>query len=157
MGIAPHARNRQLTETIWYPGHDPRTFSAEYRHVHHHLVHELDEPCWICGVSNSTLGNPKYNPHGATAIETHHFNVEWALANSVDPARIIADFPAMGAADDKHLRQWLDSEGNMLVICDVHHRHGLYGIHSVTYPAWGAQRWQWHGWDLAAGPGKDPS
>jgi hypothetical protein len=74
------------------------------------------------------------------------------VANAVDPALIFADFPDMGAADDPHLRAWLDSEGNMLVHCDVCHRHGLYGIHQMTYPAWVFQRWKMHGWDLAKGP-----
>ena len=73
-------------------------------------------------------------------METHHWHVEWALANRIDPDKIIADFPALGAADKPHLRQWLDSEGNMLVLCEAHHRHGLYGIHMIKYPAWAPQR-----------------
>lgn len=150
--VPAHEQTRRLTETIWYPEHQARKASAEYKAVHHHLIRELDEPCWICGVRNSTLSDPRQNPRGSAEMETHHFHVEWALANSIDPAKIIADFPALGAADDEHLRQWLDGEGNMLVLCDICHRHGLYGIHSVTYPAWQAQRWQRQGWDLAKGP-----
>lgn len=140
--VAAHVVTRRLTETIYYEEHDPRKASEEYKKVHHHLVYELDEPCWICGVRNSTLGDPAQNPKGAKQIETHHWVVEWALANSVDPALVMADFPAMGAADEPHLREWLDSEGNMLVLCDVDHRHGLEGIHMVTYPAWVVQRYK---------------
>ncbi len=136
-----HVVSRDLHETLWYPPHPPRRASAEYRRVHHHLVVELDERCWICGVRRSTLADPQQNPYGARQMETHHSALEWALANAVDPAKLFADFPAMGAADEPHLRAWLDSEGNMLVLCDVHHRHGLRGIHSITYPAWHAQRW----------------
>lgn len=150
--VNAHAQSRRLVESVFYPDHDPRTASAEYRHTHAHLVDELDEPCWVCGVRKSTLHDPEQNPHGAKALETHHVAVEWALANAVDPAKLLADFPAMGAADDPHLRAWLDSEGNMMVLCDVHHRHGLYGIHSVTYPAWVVQRRLMTGWDLATGP-----
>jgi hypothetical protein len=40
----------------------------------------------------------------------------------------------------------------MLVLCHVCHRHGLYGIHVITYPSWVVQRWKLHGWDLANGP-----
>jgi hypothetical protein len=150
--VPAHEQTRSLTESVFYPEHQSRKASAEYREVHHRLVYELDEPCWICGVRNSTLKDPAQNPRGSTEMETHHWHVEWALTNSIDPALIITDFPALGAADDAHLRQWLDSEGNMLVLCDVCHRHGLYGIHSITYPAWQAQRWQRAGWDLAHGP-----
>ena len=151
--VPAHQQSRQVTETIFHPEHEHRTASAEYRKTHHHLIDVLDEGCWVCGVRKSTLGDPASNPHGATQLETHHWYVEWALANAVDPAKILADFPAMGAADDPHLRAWLDSEGQMLVLCDVHHRHGLYGVHSTTYPAWVVQRRLKDGWDLANGPG----
>lgn len=139
--VVAHTVTRHLTESIYYAEHDPRSVSPEYRRVHHHLVYELDEPCWICGVRNSTLGDSAQNPKGAKQMETHHWHIEWALASRVDPKLILADFPAMGHADEPHLREWLDSEGNMLVLCDVDHRHGLFGIHMVSYPAWVAQRW----------------
>jgi len=130
----PHEVTRTLTESIWYPAHDPRTASREYREVHKYLVFELDTPCWVCGVRHSQGG----------AMETHHWHIEWALANRVDPKLIIADFP-----DASDIKQWLDSEGNMLVLCEEHHRHGLTGIHSITYPAWVAQRWLKGGHDIS--------
>lgn len=153
--VAAHAVSRQLQETIAYPDHDPRKESAEYVRVHHHLVVELDEGCWICGVRHSTLGDPKHNPHGATQLETHHFHLEWALANAADPAKVLADFPEMGAADEEHLRAWLDSPDQMLILCDIHHRHAHYGIHSITHPAWVAQRFLRDGWDLVTGETKE--
>lgn len=143
--VAAHAQSRDLKETIYYPDHDPRTESDEYKAVHHHLVYELDEPCWVCGIKQSQL------PEGEE-METHHWWVEWALVNSVDPAKILAQFPAMGTADDDHLRAWLDSELNMLVLCAKHHRAGLYGVHMITYPAWVVQKNQLPGWDLTTGP-----
>lgn len=130
--VPAHFAVRTLTESVWFPEHEARTRSAEYERVHHHLVYKLDEPCWICGVRRSDGGS----------METHHAAVEWSLANSIDPKAILADFPAMGEATDPALRKWLDSEGNLTVLCAAHHRHGLVGIHSVTYPAWVAQRWQ---------------
>ena len=134
--------HRTLEETVFYPPHPPRKASAEYKRVHHRLVVEMDEPCWICGVRHSTGG----------AMETHHDELEWAAANGVDLAKIIADFPAIDAlpGTDEHakLRAWLDGEGNMLVLCALHHRGLLAGIHSVTYPAWKLQRWQGSGWQF---------
>ena len=143
--VAAHEVTRRLTESIWYPPHDPRTASREYEQVHYHLVVELDEPCWICGVRQSQLPKGEHN-------ETHHWHVEWALANRIDPAKIIADFPELGAADEPHLREWLDSEGNMLVLCSTCHRGGQRGIHMITYPAWVAQRWLIGGHDITAPP-----
>ena len=46
---------RQLLEDVMYPPHEPRKASAEYARTHHHLVVELDEPCWICGIRNSDV------------------------------------------------------------------------------------------------------
>lgn len=140
--MGPHVVTRTLTESVWYPQHDPRKASAEYERIHHHLVYELNEACWVCGVHQSELPKGEH-------METHHWHVEWALANSIDPAKIVGDFPEMGEADDPHLRAWLDSEGNMLVLCSAHHRHGLVGIHSITYPAWVAQRWLKSGHDIS--------
>jgi hypothetical protein len=125
---------RTLVEDVMYPPHDPRKASAEYRHVHHHLVYELDEACWICGVRHSTGG----------AMETHHDHVEWAAANGIDLSLIVRDFPAL--TDTAALRHWLDSEGNMLVLCAAHHRGSRTGIHSITYPAWQLQRYQGKAW-----------
>lgn len=139
MTVPAHDQTRTLTETIWYPEHAHRTASVEYRKVHYHLVYELDEPCWICGVRQSQLPAGAHN-------ETHHVAVEWALANAVDPKLVAADFETdrilAAKADDAWLRNFLDSEGNLLVLCSAHHRHGFVGIHSVTYPAWVVQRWE---------------
>ena len=86
-------------------------------------------------------------------METHHDQVEWALANVIDPAPLLADFPAMGAADEPHLRAWHDSDGNMMVLCVKHHRAKFYGTHMITGPIWKAQRWFRKGLDLVTGQG----
>ena len=132
--VPAHVQTRTLTETVWYPEHDPRKGTPEYAATHHHLIYELDEACWICGVRRSTGGS----------METHHYWLEWALANSVDEAAIKAFIDSLGipnkAGSDPWLRWFLDSEGNMLVLCETHHRGGMQGIHEITYPAWVAQK-----------------
>lgn len=148
--VDSHPQSRTLKETVYYPSHDPRRASAEYERVHHHLVYELDEPCWICGLRQSELPTGQH-------METHHRALEWALANAADPSKILADFPEMGAADDPHLREWLDSESNMFVLCPAHHRHGLYGVHMITMPAWIAQRYLRDDWNLVTGPDAAPN
>jgi hypothetical protein len=144
-----HLVRRQLTEAVYYPEHDPRSASKEYKVVHHHLVYVLNEPCWICGVRQSDLPSGQH-------METHHWVVEWALANAIDPAKIFASFPVMGGADEPHLREWLDSEGNMLVLCEEHHRSAMTGIHMITYPAWVSQRYLRDDWDLQTGQTETP-
>lgn len=131
--------HRTLEEIAFYPPHDPRKASSEYRHVHHRLVVELDEPCWICRIRHSQGG----------AMETHHAELEWAAEQAFenDPAmlnQLVEDFRLkLGRPDE--LREWLDSEGNMLVLCATHHRGPRTGIHSITYPVWKLQRYQHDG------------
>ena len=62
--VTGHLVTRTLTESVWYPEHDPRKASSEYKKVHNHLVYELDEACWICGVRQSTLPKGEH-------METH--------------------------------------------------------------------------------------
>ena len=139
-----HKAPRTLHEVIAYPDHEIRTTSAEFRRSRHHLIDELYEPCWVCGIRKSTGG----------AMELHH-TLEWSLANALDPVKVFEDWAWMGAADNPHLRAALDAEGGLTVLCATHHRHGLYGIHMVTYPAWVAQRYLRDGYDLATGPTKE--
>lgn len=147
---SPHAVDRILKEDVFYPPHDPRTESSAYAKVHHHLVIELDLPCLVCGVKNSTLEDPTKNKLNAKQIETHHHVVEWALANAIDlnkfntkilpelQLRHPNDYP--GPLTQQELLDWVDhSPHNLWTLCDVHHRHSLVGIHSVTFPAWTAQ------------------
>ena len=132
--------HRTLVEDVLYPPHDPRKASSEYRRIHKRLVVTMDEPCWICGIRHSEGG----------AMETHHAHVEWAAVNGIDLDLIIRDFPEI--RDTVTLRHWLDSEGNMLVLCEQHHRGSRTGIHSITYPAWLLQRYQGKSWTFITGP-----
>ena len=132
--------SRTLVEDIFYPPHEPRKASSRYRRTHKHLVYEMDEACWICGIRHSTGGR----------METHHQYIEWAAANGVDLNLVMRDWPAL--TDIDALRRWLDSEGNMLVLCDHHHRGSRTGIHMITYPAWVLQRYQGQDWTFITQP-----
>lgn len=146
----PHAVDRILHEDVWYPPHAPRTETPEYKQIHHNLVVELDLPCLVCGVRNSTLSSPT-NKVGAKQMETHHHVIEWALANAIDLGkfndRVWPLLQKRHGADkypepftQQQLLDFVDhGEDNLWVLCDVHHRHALYGIHSITGPIWGAQ------------------
>ena len=142
---------RTLIEDIFYPPHEPRKASSEYTKTHHKLVVEMDEPCWICGIKHSDVLQLPKEDQPTWQLETHHDELEWASANGVDLAAITKDFPII-LADPKLLRAWLDSEGNMLVLCATHHRAGKTGIHSITYPAWKLQRYQGKAWTFIDQP-----
>jgi hypothetical protein len=79
-------------------------------------------------------------------LETHHAELEWAAERAFEGDKAMLDqLTADHAAildDPLKLRDWLDSEGNMLILCATHHRGAQTGIHAVTYPAWKLQRYE---------------
>lgn len=140
---------RTLHEVAWYPPHDPRTASAEYRRTHEQLVVTLDTPCWICGVRNSELAAIA-DPQTRTwsTLETHHAEIEWASEKAFEDdgamlAKLVSDLQGQIAAQTPAaLQAFLDSPDNILVLCALHHRGPQTGIHSITYPVWKLQRYQ---------------
>ncbi len=144
---------RTLLEDAFYPSHDPRKASPEYAKTHHRLVVEMDEPCWICGIRHSDVLKLPALEQRRWQIETHHAELEWAAETAFDTshpenekaveqlAKLTADHAEI-QNDPARLREWLDSEGNMLILCATHHRGAGTGIHAITYPVWKLQRYQ---------------
>jgi hypothetical protein len=125
-----HMTQENLTALALTPPHPPREDSPIYRRAHALLIIELDSPCEICGVRHSTLQDPARNPYGATALETHHYPIEWSLANACDwrKVRKLSVF----IKDQASFLAWIDSPSNLMVLCDIHHRSLLLGIHHLS-------------------------
>lgn len=124
--------SRILHECAYYPAHPPRSEGEAYKAIHHKLVVVEDLPCYICGAKYSE-GSPN---------ETHHFHLEWALAEAADAEKLHADNPSVPLNDEQALLNWIDhSEENLLVLCPDHHRHKLMGIHNISHPDWIAQKY----------------
>ncbi|HEX4177057.1 MAG TPA: hypothetical protein VHY57_01415, partial [Rhizomicrobium sp.] len=160
-----HAVQRFLQEKAFYPPHDKRKESAKYAAVHKQMTIVEDQPCLVCKVTHSTLGDHDKNPFGAVQLETHHHTIEWALANAIVPELfnkqvrpgllrraqdraktdhdpIYKEFDPLYENDMSadQIKDWVDhSPDNLWVLCDVHHRHKFVGIHAITYPIWGPQ------------------
>lgn len=125
-----HATVEGMATVEMTPPHPPREETPEYSKAHHHLTIALDSPCAMCGVRNSTLKDPKENPFGAQALETHHYPIERSLLDACDPKKVGIVFPQV--TDRASLEAFVDSEHNLMVLCDVHHRHPLHGIHHLA-------------------------
>jgi len=153
---AYHVVRRLLDEQAWYPEHDKRQSSPEYRKAHEKLV--AASGCLICGVTKDILDNEskrenlKLNPYGAKQLETHHHVIEWALANAIDSEKfnrlVLPHLKARHSNNPQYTKPftreeisaWVDhSEDNLWVLCDVHHRAKWFGIHEITDPIWGPQ------------------
>jgi hypothetical protein len=113
---------------VFYPDHPPRTDSALYRRTRHHLIDVLDIACWVCGSKDNR--------------ETHHQHVEWAYADGVDWDHMRVLHPDFNWGTFKTAEDFVDSEYNMLILCDIHHRHKNHGIHYLPFPIFVMQRYK---------------
>lgn len=124
-----HVTHEAVSSLELTPAHAPRVETETYRKAHHTLIYELDKPCIICGVRNSTLHDPTENRLHATCMETHHFPIERSLVNACDWRKVHQQFPQV--IDEASLEAFVDSPANLYVLCDVHHISVEYGIHHL--------------------------
>jgi hypothetical protein len=143
-----HATVFGVAEIEMTPPHPPREDTPIYVRTHNHLVNKLDTECAICGVRKSTLQDPKENPFGAEALETHHYPVERSLLNACDPKKIHLAFPQVKDYDS--MEEFIDSEANIMVLCDIHHRHPHYGIHHLLAQDFFIQPYLFGGYQVVA-------
>lgn len=114
--------------TRYYPDHEHRTETPEYRSTRRQLIEIEDQPCWVCGIREHR--------------ECHHFYVEYSDQNAVDWdafQRRHSDLVDWSTFDDP--KQFVDSPANMRILCAKHHRHVNHGIHAMPYPSWELQAW----------------
>jgi hypothetical protein len=111
------------------PPHDKRRETAAYQRSHKFLVEDQDKSCVVCGVRRSTLGDPTQNKLHSTALETHHFPIEWSLMDAVDPLKVHRQYSQV--IDRETLEAFIDSPANLLVLCDICHRSKQRGIHHL--------------------------
>ena len=153
--IKIHGKFQEFTEADFYPEHEKRYETDQYKTVRHKMVNIDNRPCVVCGVTQAILIDSEkskdvnYNFYQAKQIEIHHFHIEWALINAIEPQK----FNALLKPNLKHLhpeeklyqndlteeqiKDWVDHHPhNLMPLCDVHHRHKYWGIHHVTYPIW---------------------
>jgi hypothetical protein len=132
-----HVTHESIETSIITPGHPDRTNSPEYVATHKRLIFDLDTPCRWCGVKHSDLQIPHVpgvagptNPRGATFLESHHFPIEWSIADAVDWRKVQRDFPQV--TSQEALMAFIDSPANMAILCDQCHT-GKHGAHHVSY------------------------
>lgn len=149
-----HVERRTLHEVVAYPPHQPREDDPHYltfKHAQHHLIHVLRVGCWIGGATLADIkaGLPAgHRCAGATQLEAHHAIAEFAGLNETDWQKVAADFPQLDIHSEEDWLTAAESEGGLLVLCDIHHRSPTRGIHSITYPAWTLDRYARPGWEF---------
>ncbi|MBI5919455.1 MAG: hypothetical protein HY849_08810 [Nitrosomonadales bacterium] len=143
VGIVEHFKKGTFEEKYWLPAHNKRRESALFRKNKKLLRDDFGAPCWICGAT--------------TDLEVHHV-FEWAFWNALDPRKVTDILHAIEFYDEDYtarakeverLRLHLaalakskpiidspDDARNLVVLCREHHRLGLTGIHTVSFPLW---------------------
>jgi hypothetical protein len=143
-----HATPAQVAVFELTPPHPPRVETAEYKAAHHRLTVERDLPCTVCGVRRSTLGDPIQNKFNATVMETHHWPVERSLADACDPGKVGVHYPEV--TDHDSLMAFVDSERNLMVLCDIHHRSLEQGIHHLLCQDFAVLPFLYDGYQIVA-------
>lgn len=123
-GIARHLRKMTLRLALYYPEHERRSESVEFRHTKFKLLKKENRGCFICGTHEK--------------LEVHHFYIEWALMNAVDWDIFLKDYPQF--SNYNSIEEFVDSPDNMMILCQKHHRHRDFGIHMMDFPEWRIQK-----------------
>ncbi len=124
--LKEHEVTETLTVDIYYPDHTQRVQSGLFTKTKHELIDVRKTTCWIC----DTLDQ----------LEVHHFHVEWAMSDAIDWDKMKTLHPNFDWSTFKTPTDFVDSEYNMMVLCQKHHRHKDYGIHMIPYPVWVVQK-----------------
>lgn len=122
--------HRAILET--FPSHEPRETD-----VHYHIFNETRARLKRLGKLVCWIGNADCDH--THPIELHHDLVEFALAKIVDVDHFRQLYPEFGVESDEDFLAWVESEGNLLPLCKLHHT-GILGIHVLSYPGWRPQR-----------------
>lgn len=155
---APHLERRALREIVAYPPHAPREQDVHYKvfhHAQHHLIYDLEVGCWIGGATLAQIKAGLSSSHrcaGATQLEAHHAIAEFAGLSEVDWQKVAKDFPQAALHSEEDFLNYAESEGGLMILCDIHHRHVGKGIHAVTYPAWLLDRYAQDGYEFLEAP-----
>lgn len=131
-----HAHEQLLTLHLrqHIEAHAPRAEDPHY-HLFEQAKRRLKAAgLWRCVVDDELCGGQP---------ELHHSHVEFSEANAVDPHKLER---ALGLhfEDDEAFQQWIESPGNLEVLCTEHHR-SRYGVHVLPEPLWQAVRYHREG------------
>jgi hypothetical protein len=128
MPTPAHMQRQTDRFALYYPAHEPREKDPHYKAFEKARKRILagGVGCWICGAKEH--------------IELHHSEVEFAAATGVDLSKFEELYPQYAIESEEEFLAWVESEGNLLALCALHHRGPCSGIHHVPEPNWKLQR-----------------
>lgn len=118
--VKEHDEVRTFTELSHYEAHPERKESSAFKKLKDQL-HKEGAKCFI------------NNGKCEGGIEIHHNIIEFSASEGIDWKKVQKDYPNFTNVDS--------FMGNMLPLCQKHHREPGFGIHYVTYPIWILQKY----------------
>jgi len=116
------------------PEHSPRELDSYYHLFNQAKARIKRQGLWQCVINDDLCsGQP----------ELHHTHVEFSQINNVDPERV-AKYFGLNFDNDEDFQRWIESPGNLEVLCTAHHRTH-FGIHSIPAPLWESLRFRKRG------------
>jgi hypothetical protein len=136
---AAHQQALTLHMLTHIPRHHPREEDPHYHLFEQAKARLKRQGLWKCVIDDDLCeGQP----------ELHHTHVEFSQINQVDP-KAVAKHLGLHFETDEDFQEWVESPGNLEVLCENHHR-AHYGIHVIPGPLWEAVRYHKKGTKAAA-------
>lgn len=127
---AAHDQRSTIHIIAHIPEHEPREDDPHYHLFEAAKTRLKRQGLWKCALDDDLCGGQ---------LELHHSHVEFSQANAADPRKIEKAF-GLHFEDDEAFQAWIESPGNLEVLCVNHHRTH-YGVHVLPSALWEAVRW----------------
>ena len=126
-----HSQKLTLNLITNVPEHEPREEDPHYKYFNAAKARIKKQGLWKCIIADDLCaGTP----------ELHHTYIEFSQFNSTDEHKIEQAF-GLHFENDEDFQQWLESPGNLEVLCAAHHRTH-FGIHVIPAPLWESLRFR---------------
>jgi len=137
--IEAHDQKITLNILAHIPEHEPRETDPNYKYFLAAKKRIKKTGMWKCIIGDDLCGGQ---------LELHHTHIEFSQIPNADIHKV-EDYFGLNFKDDEEFAIWLESPGNLEVLCANHHRTH-YGIHSLPHSLWETMRFRKNGTKPAA-------
>jgi hypothetical protein len=124
-----HDQHQRISLIRHYPDHQPRADDPNYHLFDQAKARIKRQGLWRCALDDADCDGQ---------LELHHSHVEFAYANLIDIPRLDQAL-GLHLTDDTDFQAWIESPGNLEVLCKQHHT-GVLGIHLIPTADWDTVR-----------------
>jgi len=131
---AAHDQNMTFSILAHIPEHDPREEDPNYKYFNAAKKKIKAAGLWKCAINDDLCGGQ---------MELHHTHIEFSQIPNADKAKV-EEYFGLHFTDNNEFQVWLESPGNLEVLCTNHHRTH-YGIHTLPHALWESLRFRKNG------------